>query len=52
MLREVGKRDMETLRGFLRGNVGRMSATALSYATEKMLKPEREYWRGRRKAGV
>ena len=52
MLREVGKRDMEVLRGFLRGNVGRMGATALSYATEKMLKAEREYWRGRRKAGM
>lgn len=49
MLREVGKRDMEALRGFLRRNIGSMSATALSYATEKMLKPEREYWRSLRK---
>lgn len=52
MLREVGKRDMEALRGFLRGNVGRMSATALSYATEKMLKGEREYWRSLRKGAA
>ena len=44
MLREVGKRDISALRGFLLGHAGEMPRTALRYAIEKMPKDERTRW--------
>jgi 3-methyladenine DNA glycosylase AlkD len=44
MLREVGKRDISALRGFLSGHAGEMPRTALRYAIEKMPKDERARW--------
>jgi len=41
MLREVGKRDLETLRGFLKENVKDIPRTTLRYAIEKMNEEER-----------
>jgi len=41
MLREVGKRDMYTLRGFLNENIHSMPRTTLRYAIEKMDEEER-----------
>ena len=47
MLREVGKRDIETLRGFLEQHAWEMPRTALRYAVEKMDAGERKAWMGR-----
>lgn len=44
MLREVGKRDRETLVEFLSRHHRRMSRTSLRYAIEKFCPEEREYW--------
>lgn len=44
MLREVGKRDISALRGFLSDHAGEMPRTALRYAIEKMPKDERARW--------
>lgn len=44
MLREVGKRDIDVLRGFLEENYSRMPRTALRYAIEKMNESERQSW--------
>ena len=44
MLREVGKRDIDTLRGYLEANVGRMHRTTLRYAIERMSADERGYF--------
>ena len=44
MLREVGKRDAEVLRGFLQETVGRMPRTELRYAIEKFDGDERQRW--------
>lgn len=44
MLREVGKRDIETLRRFLSHHHSRMPRTALRYAIERMDAGERKYW--------
>lgn len=44
MLREVGKRDIECLRSYLRTNHRLMSRTTLRYAIEKMDAAERAYW--------
>lgn len=44
MLREVGNRDLETLRGFLKKHAAVMPRTALRYAIEKMEEPERKRW--------
>lgn len=48
VLREIGKKEPDTLRAFLNDNVRRMTATTLSYATEKMDKAERQKWRSLR----
>ena len=44
MLREMGKRDMNMLRQFLKQNAHEMPRTALRYAIEKMPEPERKAW--------
>ena len=44
MLREMGKRDMNTLRQFLTLHAHNMPRTALRYAIEKMSEPERKEW--------
>ena len=44
MLREVGKRDIEVLRGFLEEHAYEMPRTALRYAVEKMDARERKGW--------
>ena len=44
MLREMGKRDMNTLRLFLTLHAHEMPRTALRYAIEKMPEPERKEW--------
>ena len=44
MLREVGKKDMELLRGFLREHAATMPRTTLRYAIEKMGSFERAEW--------
>lgn len=47
MLREVGKRDIEVLRGFLEQYAWEMPRTALRYAVEKMDAVERMMWMNR-----
>ncbi len=44
MLREIGKRDMETLRHYLEQRVHDMPRTTLRYAIERMGAAERMYW--------
>ena len=44
MLREMGKRDMNMLRQFLKQHAHEMPRTALRYAIEKMPEPERKAW--------
>lgn len=44
MLREVGKRDIETLRSFLETYHRSMPRTALRYAIERMDNNERRFW--------
>ncbi|MDE6006205.1 MAG: DNA alkylation repair protein [Muribaculaceae bacterium] len=44
MLREVGKRDKDTLTDYLDRNYSRMARTALRYAIEKLPENERLYW--------
>lgn len=44
MLREIGKRDIETLRTFLSKYVTEMPRTTLRYAIEKMDEKERRMW--------
>ncbi len=43
-LREVGKRDIDTLRNFLDEHCRSMSRTTLRYAIERMDASERQYW--------
>ncbi len=44
MLREVGKRDVTVLRGFLGEHAARMPRTALRYAIERLPEAERRAW--------
>lgn len=44
MLREVGKKDLSALRGFLKLHAGRMPRTMLRYAIERMTPTERKKW--------
>jgi 3-methyladenine DNA glycosylase AlkD len=44
MLREIGKRDVEVLRGFLKGRYKKMPRTMLRYAIEKFDEKERKKW--------
>ena len=44
MLREVGKRNLEGLREFLRKHYKNMSRTTLRYSIEKMDEGERKRW--------
>lgn len=43
-LREVGKKNVALLRGFLRENSTRMARTSLRYAIERLPKSERKKW--------
>lgn len=44
MLREVGKKDIDTLTDFLEKHYSHMPRTALRYAIEKMDERTRLYW--------
>ena len=44
MLREVGKKDSDVLRNFLKGNYDRIPRTTLRYAIEKFSEDERKRW--------
>lgn len=44
MLREVGKRDLAPLIGFLEAHAPAMPRTALRYAIERLPEPERKSW--------
>lgn len=48
VLREAGKKDITALRRFLSDNIGRISSTTLSYATEKFTPAERAELRNMR----
>ncbi len=44
MLREIGKKDLETLRNFLSSHAATMPRTTLRYAIERMPPEERKSW--------
>ncbi|MGI5826456.1 MAG: DNA alkylation repair protein, partial [Patescibacteria group bacterium] len=44
MLREVGKRDLETLEAFLKENKLKMPRVMLRYAIEKMPQDQRQWY--------
>lgn len=44
MLRELGKKEISRLRGFLEENVNQMPRTMLRYSIEKMSERERQMW--------
>ena len=44
MLRELGKKEISKLRGFLEENVNQMPRTMLRYSIEKMSERERQMW--------
>lgn len=48
MLRELGKRDLDVLRGFLQANAHTMPRTMLRYSIEKMSTAERKLWLARK----
>jgi 3-methyladenine DNA glycosylase AlkD len=47
MLREIGNRDLEVLRGFLQKYHKVMPRTMLRYAIEKLSAEERQRWMAR-----
>ena len=46
LLREVGKRELSVLRGFLRSHAARMPRTMLRYSLEKLAPTERRKFMG------
>lgn len=52
MLREVGKRDRDTLRAFLEAHAHQMPRTMLRYSLEHFQPDERQHWMGARAKGV
>jgi len=51
MLREVGKRDMMFLEGFLRDHSDAMPRTMLRYAIERFTASKRQYWMAQKTRG-
>lgn len=51
MLREMGKRDVNVLRGFLSEHSDRMPRTMLRYSIEKLSRAERDQWLGKDSVG-
>lgn len=49
VLREAGKKDLPAMLSFLEAHLPKLSATTLSYATEKLPPEERAIWRRKRK---
>lgn len=49
VMRECGKKDSESLRRFMKENIGRIQAITMSYAIEKFDKAEQKQWREERK---
>ena len=49
VLREVGKKDLGAMLDFLDTHIGVITATTLSYATEKLPATERRAWQQRRR---
>jgi len=49
VMREVGKKDLTALLAFLDENIATISATTISYATEKLPTSERRDWQQRRR---
>lgn len=49
VLREVGKKDLQAMLAFIGEHIATISATTLSYATERLPRDERILWRQRRK---
>jgi 3-methyladenine DNA glycosylase AlkD len=47
MLREVGKRDADVLRTYLKAHIRELPRTSLRYAIEKFDEPERKAWLAR-----
>ncbi|MGL5319082.1 MAG: DNA alkylation repair protein, partial [Bacteroidales bacterium] len=44
VLREIGKKDEQTLKEFLKAHIGRLSRTSLRYAIERLSPEERSYF--------
>lgn len=51
MLREIGKRDQNTLLNYLEKNFYRLPRTSLRYAIERLPENERQYWLKRVRGG-
>ncbi len=51
VMREVGKKDLAALLSFLDENISTITATTLSYATEKLPASERHVWQHKRRQG-
>ncbi len=49
VMREIGKKDMDKLCEMLTMLIDKISATSLSYATEKMTADQRKYWQRQRR---
>lgn len=49
VLRETGKKDLPAMLSFLEAHLPELSATTISYATEKLPPEERAIWRRKRK---